>query len=307
VTIAALSLTMESEMSFEEIDPALNPELDQLSRRKFVKRAGASAAAATALASGACNQPEKSLLADSDLAQEEVTFKSGSQDVTGFLCRPKTDVKRGSVIVVHEIFGLNPHIKDIACRLARAGFNGLSVNFFTREGQAPSAEGGFQKVMEWVGKVPDAQIMADVRAAASFLKSGSDSNSRVGIVGFCWGGRVSMLAAANVKELSAAVAYYGRIRLAQKNERQTDGPIDLVSKISVPLMGHFGATDQAIPVADVEAFRDELKKTDGKAEIHIYESAGHAFNNDTRESYHKPSADLAWTRTLAWFEKNLKG
>ena len=291
----------------DEIDPALDPSLDQLSRRRFVKRVGQSAAAATALATGACAQEDKqTVLADSSQAQEEVTFKSGEADVKAFLCRPKAEAKRGSVIVVHEIFGLNPHIKDIACRFARAGYNGLAVNFFTREGEPPSAEGGFQRVMEWVGKIPDAQVMSDVRSAANYLRSRKDSNGKVGIVGFCWGGRVSMLAAANVDELSAAVAYYGRIRLAQKNERQTHGPIDLTSKVSVPLMGHFGATDQAIPVADVEAYREELKKLDKRAEIHIYEGAGHAFNNDTRESFNKQAAEQAWTRTLAWFEKHLK-
>jgi carboxymethylenebutenolidase len=294
-------------MSFEEIDPALDPALDQLSRRKFVKRVGASAAAATALAAGACAQENKpGALADSALMQEEVTFKSGGKDIKGFLCRPKTEVKRGSVIVVHEIFGLNPHIKDIACRLGRAGYNGLAVNFFTREGSPPSAEGGFGPVMEWVGKIPDSQIMEDIKSASNYLRERKDSNGKVGIVGFCWGGRVSMLAAANVNELNAAVAYYGRIRLAQKNERQTHGPIDLVETTDVPLLGHFGATDQGIPVADVDAYRESLKKGDKKAEIHVYEGAGHAFNNDTRESFNKDASELAWKRTLAWFEQNLK-
>ncbi len=295
-------------MKDQEIDPALDPSLDQLSRRRFVERVGQSAAAATALATGACAQESKpSALADSALVQEEVTFKSGDADVKAFLCRPKIENKRGSIIVVHEIFGLNPHIKDIARRLARAGYNGLSVNFFTREGEPPSAEGGFPRVMEWVGKIPDSQIMTDVRAAANYLRTRKDSNGKVGIVGFCWGGRVSMLSAANVNELSAAVAYYGRIRLAQKNERQTHGPIDLTSKVSVPLMGHFGATDQAIPVADVEAYREDLKKLDKKAEIYVYKGAGHAFNNDTRESYNKQTAEQAWDRTLSWFVKHLKG
>jgi carboxymethylenebutenolidase len=209
--------------------------------------------------------------------------------------------------VVHEIFGLNPHIKDIACRLAKADINGLAVNFFTREGEPPSAQGGFQAVMEWVGKIPDSRIMSDVRAAANYLRSRDDSNGKVGIVGFCWGGRVCMLAAANVEELSASIAYYGRVRQAQKSDRQPEGPIDLVSKVKVPLLGHFGATDGAIPVADVEVYREELKKAGKQAEIHIYEGAGHAFNNDTRESYNKGAADQAWTRTLAWFDKYLKG
>ena len=294
-------------MEIDDIDPALDPSLDQLSRRRFMERVGTSAAAATAMAAGACAQENKpGALADSALSQEEVTFKSGDKEIKAFLCRPRAEARRGSVIVVHEIFGLNPHIRDIACRLARAGYNGLAVNFFTREGQPPPLEGGFGPLMEWVGKIPDAQVMADVRAGANYLRSRKDSNGRVGIVGFCWGGRVSMLAAANVNELNAAVAYYGRIRVPQPNERQTHGPIDLVAKTSVPVLGHFGQKDQAIPAADVEAYRDALKKADKTSEIHIYGDAGHAFNNDTRESFHKPTAELAWTRTLEWFGKHLR-
>jgi carboxymethylenebutenolidase len=211
------------------------------------------------------------------------------------------------VIVVQEIFGVNDHIRDIACRLAKAGFIGLAVNYFAREGKPPSTEGGFGPVMEFVAKIPDSQVLSDTRAAVAYLRQRPDSNGKVGIVGFCWGGRVVMLAAAEVEHLDAAVAYYGRIRAREKTANQPHAPIELVAQMKTPLLGHFGALDRGIPVTDVEALREELKKYGKTAEIHIYEGANHAFNNDTRESYHPEAAQLAWKRTREWFDRYLKG
>src|SRR5207247_4649470 len=102
------------------------------------------------------------------------------------------------------------HIKDVACRLAHAGYNALAINFFTREGDPPALSGGFEPLREFVGKIPDRQIMADIRAGVAYLRSRPDSNQKVGIVGFCWGGRISMLDAAET-DVDAAAAYYGRI------------------------------------------------------------------------------------------------
>jgi len=293
-------------MNHDDLDPALDPALDQYSRRAFIERVGTTTVAAAFLGTEAAAQRPGEALKDQSLVRQEVDFPSGETRVKAFLCRPKTPGRRGSVIVVHEIFGLNDHIKDLACRFARAGCNGLAVNFFTREGNPPDAAGGFGPVMEFVGRIPDAQVLRDVRAAVKFLESRPDSNGKVGLVGYCWGGRVAMLAAAGVPELDAAVAYYGRIRLAAKNERQTHGAIDLVDQVRVPILGHFGAADQGIPVSDVEAYRNALKAAGKTAEIHIYEGAGHAFNNDTRPSFHPESARLAWQRTLAWFAKHLR-
>jgi carboxymethylenebutenolidase len=297
-------------MSYQELDPALDPALDQVSRRSFVEKMSVSTLAAAFLGQAALAQEGKpSALKDANLVHEDVWIESGGQRIEAFLCRPKEEGRRGSVIVIQEIFGLNDHIKDIACRCAKAGYNGLAINFFTREGKPPSVEEGFPKLFEFVSKIPDAQVLGDIQAGAGFLRGRSDSNGKVGVAGFCWGGRFSMLAAAGVPDLNAAVAYYGRIRLAPNADRakQPHGPIDLVDKMNAPLLGHFGAQDRGIPVADVEALRDELKKHGKTAELHIYEGANHAFNNDTRESYNADAARLAWKRTLEWYDKYLRG
>lgn len=294
-------------MKNHDIDPALDPALDHVSRRSFIEKMGAGTFAAAVLGKESLAQDKRpASLDDANLTHEEVTFPAGEQRVEAFFCRPKAEGKRGSVVVIQEIFGLNDHIRDIACRCAKAGFNGLAVNFFTREGKPPSPQGGFQPLMDFVGKIPDSQIMGDIAAAAKWLRARPDSNGKVGTVGFCWGGRVSMLAAANT-DINAAVAYYGRIRQAQPSANQPHGPLDLAAKMHAPLLGHFGALDRGIPPADADALRESLKKGDKKAEIYVYEGAGHAFNNDTRESYHADSAKLAWKRTLEWFDKYLKG
>jgi carboxymethylenebutenolidase len=287
------------------LDPALDPALDQFSRRKFLGQVGTSAAAAVAIGAGVAAQETKRALDDTSLRHEEVAIESGDQKVKAFLCRAAGDKKRGAVIVVHEIFGLNDHIRDIACRLARAGYDGLAVDFFTREGSPPELKGDFAPLMAFVNKIPDAQIMGDVAAAAKYLKRRSASNGKVGIVGYCWGGRVSMLASANVQEIDAAVAYYGRITAPMKTDNQPSSAMDLTDKMRAPLLGHFGETDTGI-TKDVDAFRESLKKHDRTAEIHVYEGAGHAFNNDTRPSYNAKAAKQAWERTLDWYAKYLK-
>jgi carboxymethylenebutenolidase len=291
----------------EERDPALDPTLDHLSRRTLIGRMGAGTAGAIAAASFGCAQAQdspKRALEDETLAKSETTFRSGEAEIKAFLATPKKEGKRGSVIVVHEIFGLNDHIRDVACRLAQAGFNALAPNLFTREGDPPDLSGGFGPVMQFVGKIPDKQIIADLKAASALLRKRDDSNKKVGIVGFCWGGRVSMIFDGNDPDLNAAVAYYGRISGA-KSENQPMHPIDLAEKMKAPLLGHFGEKDTGIPPAEVEKLRAALKEHDKKSELYIYEGAPHAFNNDTRESYRAETAKLAWKRTIEWYQKYL--
>jgi carboxymethylenebutenolidase len=243
-------------------------------------------------------------LDDASLNKSDVTFRSGVYEVKAFLATPKTEAKRGSVLVIHEIFGLTDHIKDVACRLAQAGYIGLAPDLFTREGAPVFTPGDFTAMREFVGKIPDSQLMDDLRAGMQFLRGRSDSNGKVGIVGFCYGGRVSMLLAGSAPELNAAVAYYGRIS-SEKTANQPAHPIDLAAQVYAPLQGHFGEEDQGIPPAEAEKLRAALAEHHKTAEIYVYEHAGHAFNNDTRENYRPEAARLAWQRTLDWFARYL--
>lgn len=249
-------------------------------------------------------KPTHQALDDASLNKSDVTFRSGGHEVKAFVATPKTEAKRGSALVIHEIFGLTDHIKDVACRLAQAGYIGLAPDLFTREGAPPSTPGDFTALREFVGKIPDSQIIDDLRAGIEFLRGRSDSNGKVGIVGFCWGGRVSMLLAGQAPNLDAAVAYYGRIS-GEPTATQPAQPIDLAAQMHAPLQGHFGAEDHAIPPAEAEKLRAALAEHHKTAEIYVYEQAGHAFNNDTRENYRPEAARMAWQRTLDWFARYL--
>jgi carboxymethylenebutenolidase len=286
-----------------DIDPALNPELDHWSRRSLVKGMGLGAFATAFLGPGALQGKPESLLGNADQTQQMVKIPHDGLEMEAFMAKPKKPGRHGSVIVVHEIFGLNNHIKEIACRLAKAGYTGLAVNFFQRAGEIPDTS-DFGKLRELIGKITDEQTMGDVRAAAKYLKKQDDSNGKAGIVGFCYGGNISMLAAGKVKEIDAAVAYYGRVKGAP-TPTKPESPFDLADKFTAPVLGHFGALDRAIPFADAVEMRDKAKAAGKVVEVYEYADANHAFNNDTRPSYHPQSAATAWKRTLEWYEKYL--
>jgi carboxymethylenebutenolidase len=246
-------------------------------------------------------------LHDPNLIKQEIEVDDKTRNVhfRALLVQPKEEQKRGSVIVIHEIFGLSDHIRDVACRIASAGYNALAPDLFTQEGPPPSAAGGFGSLLEFVNKIPDQQILDDLKGAARYLRQLPTSNQKVGVVGFCWGGRFAMLLAAEDPTLNAAVAYYGRIS-GTPTPNQPKYPIDVVPKMQVPLMGHFGEEDQAIPPPEVKKFQEALAAAHKTAEIYEYPGAGHAFNNDTRETYRPEAAKLAFQRTLDWFAKYLK-
>lgn len=244
------------------------------------------------------------------MMSREITFPSQAvpdqeTNIKGFLALPEGDTKRGSVLVVHEVFGLTEHIRDVARRFAEAGFIALAPDLLTREGEPPELkDGNFQPLRDFISAIPDSQILGDLKAALVYLRSLPETSEKVGLVGFCWGGRVSMLSAAELPELVACVAYYGRIT-GDKTANQPAYPLDVAENMVVPLLGQFGVEDQSIPVSDVERLRDTLKQKGKTSEFHIYENAGHAFNNDARPSYRAEAAQLAWQRTLDWFQKYL--
>ena len=301
LTERELELFAESQVP----DPALDPALDQLSRRTLLTRIGAGAAGTLAASLGA---EAAEAAPKMEILRSDITFEAKHKDATatvkGFLASPKTNHKRGGVIVVHEIFGLTDHIKSVAARLAEAGYDALAVDFFSNAGELPDSKADFKPLMEYVGKISDAQIMQDAAGAAQYLRGLPHANKKIGIVGFCWGGRVSMLFDAESPDLNAAVAYYGRIS-GEKTVNQPLHPIDVADKMKAPLLGNFGAEDKGIPPSEVDKLRAALKAAHKTAELHEYEKAGHAFNNDTRESYRADAAKLAWKRTLDWYKKYL--
>jgi carboxymethylenebutenolidase len=249
----------------------------------------------------------KSALEDDRLIREPVEYKNEGDTVNAFFSRPKAEGRYPAVIVIHEIFGLTEHIRDVTCRLAQAGYAALAPDLYTREGGAPEGT-DFTKLREFVGKIADARMVGDMQAGMRYLRTRGDvSGDRIGSVGFCMGGLYSLLLAGRTPDLKAAVAFYGRLVYPEKTPQKPTAPLELVKEMQAAIQGHFGSDDQAIPVESVEEFKAALAEAGKTHEIYLYEGAPHAFHNDTRPSYRPKAAKLAWSRTLAWFDEHLRG
>ena len=230
---------------------------------------------------------------DSRVKGEMVTFKAGTQDVSGYLVTPAAAGKYPAVVVVHENRGLNPHTKDVARRLAVAGYTAMAVDFLSPIGGTPSDQ---DKAREMIGTLNAADVTTWAQGAVAYLRSHPASNGKVGAVGFCWGGGVIGRLAVAEPTLNAGVVYYGQ-----------QPPAEDVAKIQAPLLLNYAGTDERIN-AGIPAFEEALKKDGKQYTLYMYEGAQHAFLNDTNEArYNKEAADLAWSRTLDFFQQHLAG
>ena len=223
---------------------------------------------------------------------------------------PTAGTQWPAIIVVQEAFGVNRHIEKVCDRFAQAGYVAVAPAMFHREHPNPKLGYGEADVparTKYMAALKDDEIITDLKYTVDYLKNmyPRTQGQKIGIVGFCVGGRIAYLAAATVPGLSAAVAYYPGRALVPFGEGNK-APIELTSQIKIPVMGNFGGTDQNPSPADVAKLEAELKKAKVTYDFKSYPQAGHGFNCDERTSYHKASADDAWTRTVGWFDKYLK-
>ena len=268
-----------------------------MSRRSFFDRlvmlAGGTAAATALLPILENNYAHADTVAESDprVKGEMVTFKAGSQDVSGYLVRPAAEGKYPSVVVVHENRGLNPHTKDVARRLAVDGFQALAVDFLSPIGGTPSDQ---DKAREMIGTLQAPDVTGWAQGAVAYLRGTPNSNGKVGAVGFCWGGGVIGRLAVAEPTLNAGVVFYGQ-----------QPPTADVPKITAPLLLNYAGLDERIN-AGIPAYKEALRAAGVKHEIHQYPGAQHAFNNDTAEArYNKAAAETAWARTIAMLKRTL--
>jgi carboxymethylenebutenolidase len=269
-----------------------------LDRRVFMGRlaelTGGTAAAAAAQGLLRADPALAAMVAADDprVATESVVIRKAGEELKGYLVRPAgAGGKLPAVIVVHENRGLNPHIEDVTRRLATDGFLALAVDFLSPVGGTPTDE---DKAREMIGQLDQDQVVADAKAAVEWLKARPDSNGKVGIVGFCWGGGVVGRVATAVPDLAAGVVFYGRVP-----------PLDAVPNIKAPLLLHYAGLDERIN-ADVPAFEAALKAAGKPYTLHMYQGANHAFHNDTSQARYDPAAaKLAWERTVAFFKQQL--
>jgi carboxymethylenebutenolidase len=208
-----------------------------------------------------------------------------------------------TILVVHEIFGVHEHIKDICRRLGKAGYFAVAPALYAREGDVTSLS-DMKQVMDVVRKVPDSQVAFDLDATVAWAASTRKADTaKLGIVGFCWGGRQVWLYAAHNPNLKAGVAWYGPVHWT-KNKLTPNDPIDVVKQINAPVLGLYGGADEHIPITQVEELRAALKAAGKPSEIVIYPDTPHGFNADYRPSYRPRQAKEAWQRMLTWFKEH---
>lgn len=268
-----------------------------MDRREFLEKlaalAGGTAAAVVILPALESESTAAQVVPKDDprLVTEYIKYPAESGEMRAYQARPKGAGKLAGVIVIHENRGLNPHTEDIARRVALEGYMAIAPDALTAFGGTPSnpdeARPLFQKLN------PDANTRNFV-AAVAYLKTHPQATGKVGCMGFCWGGGVTNQVAVHSPDLAAAVPFYG-IQPAPED----------VSKIKAAMLIHYAGDDERIN-AGIPAFEEALKKAGIEYTIHMYESAGHAFMNDTGTRYNKEAAELAWKRTIDFLKKKLK-
>jgi carboxymethylenebutenolidase len=204
------------------------------------------------------------------------------------------------VLVVHEIFGVHEHIKDICRRLAKLGYLAIAPELFARQGDV-SKLSSVQDIIPVVAKVPDAQVMADLDATVAWATQSDTGNThKLGITGFCWGGRIVWLYAAHNPQLKAGAAWYGRL-VGPTDDLHPKNPLDVAGSLHAPVLGLYGGADAGIPGETIEQMRQTLKAARQPSEIIVYPDAPHGFNADYRDSYRKEPATDGWRRMTKWF------
>jgi carboxymethylenebutenolidase len=204
------------------------------------------------------------------------------------------------VLVVQEIFGVHRHIADVARRLAQRGYVAVAPELFARQGDPRTVADVETLRRDFVGRTADAQVLSDLDATVAWVATQGGDIDRLGLTGFCWGGRIAWLYAAHQPRLKAVVAWYGRLN-GDATALQPQHPINVVEQLAAPVLGLYGGQDQGIPLAAVEAQRQALQTAGKAGEIVVYPDAPHAFFADYRASYRPVAAHDGWERLLAWF------
>lgn len=216
---------------------------------------------------------------------------------------PATGKNFPVVLVVQEIFGVHEHIQDICRRFAKLGYLAIAPEMFARQGDV-SQLSDIQEIRKVVSKVPDAQVMSDLDATVAWAaKSAKGNIDKVGITGFCWGGRIVWLYAAHNPKVKAGVAWYGRL-VGESTPLTPKHPVEIAAELKVPVLGLYGGKDDGIPVETVEQMRKALEAGNSTSSIIVYPDTPHAFFADYRPSYRKEQAEDGWKRLQAWFKQN---
>ena len=235
------------------------------------------------------------------LTAGEVKIPVADGEIPAYRAMPAKGGPFPLILVVQEIFGVHEHIKDICRRLAKEGYMAIAAELYARQGSVAGITDIQEIISKVVSKLPDVQVMSDLDAIVAYAKdSGAADTARLGITGFCWGGRITWLYAEHNAGLKAGVAWYGKLA-GDASPQTPKHPLDLAGDLKAPVLGLYGAADQGIPVDTVERMRAACQAAGKTCEFVVYPDTPHAFNADYRPSYREGSAKDAGARMLAWF------
>lgn len=273
-----------------------------VSRRNFFMSASAAAAAGYTLAAG----PVRADVVTTDTqglqtGAGKVAVSGGEMPV--YFARPAGVANPPVILVCMEIFGLHEHIRDVTRRAAKAGALAIAPDYYFRSGEDLTKITESAKLMPLVNAKPDAELLADLDATVAWAKAQGGDTARLGMVGFCRGGRSVWEYAAHSSAPKAGVAFYGTlVDPAAQKALWPKSPMELASQMKAPVLGLYGQEDQGISVVQVEQMKAALAAAHKPAEFHIYPGAPHGFHADYRPSYRKEAAEDAWKRAMAWFK-----
>ena len=279
-------------------NPKSTPEPQGLSRRGFV---------VTSLASGfaVASNPVLAQAITTDtqgLTAGEISIVVADGKIPGYRAMP---AKRGQypvVLVVQEIFGVHEHIKDVCRRFAKLGYYAIAPELFARQGDVAKMTDIGAILSQVVSKVPDAQVSSDLDATVAFAKASGSANTRkLGVVGYCWGGRAAWIYARHNPKVKAAVAYYGLLD-GMKSDIKPQDPVDFASEIKVPVLGLYAGIDDFVKPAVIEQMRNGIAKSGSGSEIVVFPGVNHGFNADYRPTYDKTAATYAAKLTRDWLK-----
>ena len=238
------------------------------------------------------------------LVAGEVKIPVQGGEIPGYRAMPAAGVNFPTILVVQEIFGVHEWIKDICRRLAKMGYYAIAPELYARQGDPTRISDTGTLIKDIVSKVPDAQVIGDLDAAAAYAKStGKADTTKLGITGFCWGGRIVWMYAGHNPDLKAAVAWYGPVARSYHEGDRT--PLDIVPNIKAAVLGLYGGDDPGIPRETIDRINAAMKAAGKTAEIVVYPDTPHGFLADYRPSYRKEAAADGWRRLTEWFKKYL--
>ena len=244
------------------------------------------------------------------LTAGEVTIDVAGFKMPAYRAQPEGKTGLPVVLVLSEVFGVHEYIADTARRLARQGYLAIAPELFVRQGNAQSYAEISKLISEVISKVPDGQVLADLDATVAWAGANGGNTDKLGVTGFCWGGRQTWLYAAHNPKVKAGVAWYGRL-LGEPTPLAPTNPLDQAAQLRAPVLGLYGGADTGIPLDTVEKMKAALAQAGAKgnaaakaSSFVVYPDAPHAFHADYRPSYRKAAADDGWQRALAWFKQH---